>query len=201
MAGYQKNHSTPKGTFILSFCKKRKDILKMKKTLRTTLSIALSLLFIICAVSCSTQNATTPSTEVPVTNNDSVSTGGSTDIGESVNTVEKTGVWANATYLKDMTFGNGAKTIVVEVKAADSIVKFTIKTDKSTVGDALLENNLIAGEDGPYGLYIKVVNGITADYDVDQSYWAFYINGEYAMTGVDGTEITEGATYKLEYAK
>ena len=119
----------------------------------------------------------------------------------SCNTVDKSGIWEEATHLRDMTFGNGAKTVVVEVKAVDQMVTFTIKTDKDTVGAALLEHGLIAGEQGAYGLYIKQVNGITADYDVDQTYWSFYINGEYAMTGVDTTEITEGATYQLEYTK
>ena len=119
----------------------------------------------------------------------------------SCDTVEKTGVWENATYRKDTELGSGAKTVVVEVKAEDQLVTFTIKTDKDTVGAALLEHGLIAGEEGAYGLYVKQVNGITADYDVDQTYWSFYINGEYAMTGVDTTEITEGATYRLEYTK
>ena len=119
----------------------------------------------------------------------------------SCDTVEKTGVWENATYRKDMEFGDGSKTVVVEIKAEDNLVTFTIKTDKDTVGDALIEHELISGDDGPYGLYIKKVNGITADYDVDQSYWAFYIDGEYAMTGVDTAEITEGAKYQLVYTK
>lgn len=119
----------------------------------------------------------------------------------SCNTVDKTGLWENATYLKDTEFGNGAKTITVEVKAEDQMVTFTVKTDKDTVGAALLEHDLIAGEDSAYGLYVKTVNGMLADFDVDQSYWAFYINGEFAMTGVDGTEITEGSTYQLVYSK
>ena len=63
------------------------------------------------------------------------------------------------------------------------------------------EHDLLKGEEGAYGLYVKTVNGMTADYDKDQHYWAFYINGEYALTGVDGTDITEGTTYRLEYAK
>ena len=119
----------------------------------------------------------------------------------SCTTVEKTGVWENATYRKDTEFGEGSKTVSVEVKAEDQSVIFTIKTDEDTVGAALLENELIAGEEGQYGLYVKVVNGITADYDIDQSYWAFYIDGEYAMSGVDTTEITEGAKYQLVYTK
>ena len=119
----------------------------------------------------------------------------------SCNTAESTNVWENATYLQDKEFGSGAKTAIVEVKAEDQLVTFTVKTDKETVGEALLEHGLIAGEQGPYGLYVKSVNGITADYDVNQAYWAFYINGEFAMTGVDQTKIAEGETYQLVYTK
>ena len=78
---------------------------------------------------------------------------------------------------------------------------FQISTDKNIVGDALLAEGLIAGEEGAYGLYVKTVNGITADYDVDKTYWAFYINGEYAMTGADSTDIAEGSVYRFEYTK
>ena len=119
----------------------------------------------------------------------------------SCNTVEKAGVWENATYRKDTEFGEGAKCAVVEVKAEEQIVTFTIKTDKDTVGAALLEHGLISGEEGSYGMYVKTVNGIFADYDTDKSYWAFYIDGEYAMSGVDMTEINEGAKYQLVYTK
>ncbi len=75
---------------------------------------------------------------------------------------------------------------------------YQISTDKKTVGDALLELKLIAGEDGPYGLYIKTVNGITLDFDKDGKYWAFYENGKYASKGITETEITSGAKYSLK---
>lgn len=117
------------------------------------------------------------------------------------NTVDKEGLWETATYRRDMEFGKGEKTVAVIVSVGDSAVTFTIRTDKDTVGAALLEHDLISGEESMYGLYVKRVNGITADYDVDQSYWAFYVNGEYAMSGVDLTEIDESAEYKLEYTK
>ena len=117
------------------------------------------------------------------------------------NTVDKTGLWENATYLKDKEFGKGAITVQVEVKVEDQSVTFTINTDKNILGEALLEHGLIAGEESLYGLYVKVVNGITADYDVDQSYWAFYKNGEYMMSGVDSTEIASGEHYELVYTK
>ena len=46
----------------------------------------------------------------------------------------------------------------------------TINTDKEILRDALEEHNLISGEQGAYGLYVKVVNGIKADYDEDGGY-------------------------------
>ena len=58
--------------------------------------------------------------------------------------------------------------------------------------------DLIDGEVGEFGLYVKTVNGITADYDKDGKYWAFYINGEYAQPGVDSIEITEGDSYSFQ---
>ncbi len=78
---------------------------------------------------------------------------------------------------------------------------FEIHTDKKTVGDALLELSLIEGEEGDYGLYVKKVNGILADYDKDQTYWAFYVDGQYAMSGVDVTDIEEGKTYTFQVEK
>ncbi len=78
---------------------------------------------------------------------------------------------------------------------------FTINTDKKTVGEALLEKNLIAGDDSEYGLYVKTVNGVTLDYDKDGMYWAFYENGQYASKGVDSTEVTAGAEYAFKAEK
>ena len=98
--------------------------------------------------------------------------------------------------------GEGATVFYFNVVDKDgNETKFEIHTDKTVVGEALLELGLIEGEAGPYGLYVKVVNGITADYDVDGTYWAFYEGDDYAMTGVDLTEITAGATYAFKVAK
>ena len=47
----------------------------------------------------------------------------------------------------------------------------------------------------------KTVNGMTADYDKDGVYWAFYIDGEYAMTGIGATNITDGAQYAFRMEK
>lgn len=89
----------------------------------------------------------------------------------------------------------------VVVDGEGNETSFDITTDKATVGEALLEEGLIAGEDGQYGLYVTEVNGITADYNVDQTYWAFYVDGEYASTGVDTTEAVDGSTYMFKVEK
>ena len=98
--------------------------------------------------------------------------------------------------------GEGAKSFSFICYDSDGKqIRYIVKTDAVTVGEALLENGLIAGEDGDYGLYVKTVCGITADYDVDKTYWAFYINGEYAMSGVDRTDIAYGAVYEFKIEK
>lgn len=78
---------------------------------------------------------------------------------------------------------------------------FEIHTEKETVGEALSELGLIEGEDSEYGLFVQTVCGITLDYDKEGLYWAFYINEEYASSGVDSTAITEGDSYHLKAEK
>lgn len=117
------------------------------------------------------------------------------------NTVNSEGLWKDATYLKDTTFGEGKNTVTVEVKAGEQSIKFTVNTDKDTVGAALMEHKLIDGDQGDYGLYVKKVNGITADYDTDKAYWAFYVDDAYANAGIDQTKIEKDKLYRLEYAK
>ncbi len=85
---------------------------------------------------------------------------------------------------------------VTDAEGNESV--FEIKTDKATVGEALMDKGLIEGEEGPYGLYVKTVNGITLDYDTDGKYWAFYANGEYASKGVELTDITDGTVYEFK---
>ena len=95
--------------------------------------------------------------------------------------------------------GEGSKTMDFTVVDKEGITHlYTIHTDAETVGQALLELELIDGEEGPYGLYIKSVLGQVLDYETDGMYWGFYVNGDYALTGVDQTPITEGDAYLLK---
>lgn len=119
------------------------------------------------------------------------------DAGAQTETAEVADAQADVTVL-----GEGEKTFAFTVVDADgNETAFEIHTDGETVGEALLSLGLIAGDDGDYGLYVKEVNGITADYDVDGTYWAFYVNGEYASTGVDQTAVSDGDSYSFKVEK
>jgi hypothetical protein len=159
----------------------------------------LVLLMAFSVVSCGSASKTTDSakqTEAPQTTD----AGTQTEAPESEK-IAAEGLWADALYRSDKSFGDGAKTIEVEVKADDKSVTFTIKTDKENLGEALLEHKLVEGEQGAYGLYIKKVNGITADYDVDKHYWSLSKDGTALMTGADGEKIAGGEHYEITRAK
>lgn len=117
----------------------------------------------------------------------------------SCNKAVEEDVWKNATYTEDTELGAGKNTVLVEVIAKDKSVTFTIHTDKTNLGEVLIEHGIAEGENGDYGLYIKKVNGILADYDVNGCYWGINKNGEGVMTGADGVEFKSGEHYELSY--
>jgi hypothetical protein len=109
--------------------------------------------------------------------------------------------WEDAVYTEDASFGEGAKTVTVKVIVGEKTVTFTVKTDKEDLASALLEHGLVEGEDGQFGLYIKKVNGILADYDVDQTYWSLSSKGEILMTGASGVTVSDGDVYEFTKAQ
>ena len=98
--------------------------------------------------------------------------------------------------------GQGENTFIFRVYDAEGhITPFIINTDKTIVGEALQENGLIEGDEGDFGLYVKRVNGIFAEYETTGNYWAFYVGDTYAAKGIDMTEIVNGETYSLRIEK
>lgn len=102
------------------------------------------------------------------------------------------------TFLDGDKLGQGAMSFTLIVKGDDGSEKVAqIHTDKETVGEALAELSLIDGEMSDYGMYVMTVNGEYHRYEDDGYFWAFYINGESAATGVDGAPVIDGAVYTL----
>lgn len=95
--------------------------------------------------------------------------------------------------------GEGANQFYFTVIDVDGNTQwYDIHTNHTIVGDALLELKLIEGSTSAYGLYVTAVTGMPLDFDKDGKYWAFFINGEYASSGVDSTGIVPGETYTFK---
>ena len=93
----------------------------------------------------------------------------------------------------------GSKAFTVTVVHADGSSKdFEYRTDAEKLGVFLEEKGLIDSEGSDQGMFHSA-DGERADWNVNQSYWAFYIGEEYAMTGIYDTNIEDGAVYKLVY--
>lgn len=132
-----------------------------KQTLFTRLSLVLTLFLLVAAVSvgCGEQ---TPSTAETTGTSDVQPAPDAEPIGEGQYTFAFTAIFADG-----------------------SAKRYAVSTDCETVGEALIALELIEGEAGPYGLYVKSVCGVVADYNVDGTYWSLYTDGEMSMTGVD----------------
>ncbi len=78
---------------------------------------------------------------------------------------------------------------------------FTVTSDASNLADALLQEGLITGTEGDYGLMVDSVNGITHTYEGDGIYWALYVGDEMSMVGASSIEITDGAEYSFVATK
>ena len=90
----------------------------------------------------------------------------------------------------------GSKGIEFQVTHSDGrVVVFPIRTDSENLRGALEQRELIAGEEGPYGLYVTEIDGETAD-DGQRQWWCFTRDGEMLNTGVDDTMIADGEHYE-----
>lgn len=159
--------------------------LHLRKTLSVLLVAAMAV-SALCLTGCSGQPDTTDTTAQPAATTEAATT-------EAATTEAATTEAAAATEV-----GEGSTSFAFQVTFADgSRQDYTVKTDSTVVGEALQDAGLIAGEESEYGLYVKTVAGQTLDYDADGMYWAFYVNGEYAASGVDTTNIDAGSTYEF----
>lgn len=150
---------------------------------------ALTVTFTACG-----QNGAVSSGDVSVSENPD-----SANSVSDVSAVSSDSLWDDALYTEDTEIGEGAHSVLIEVKAEEKSVTLTLRSDKDNLADILTENKIAEGEDSQYGLYIKKVNGILADFDVDGSYWGLFKDGEMTATGTSGITVSDGEHYELVY--
>ena len=149
------------------------------------------------AVSTATESAATSTVASNVSSAESTANVSSTESAATSDALSA--LWNNAQYKEDTEIGEGANTIKLEVKIGGKSVTLTVKSDKDNLADILTENKIVEGDNSEYGLYIKKVNGVLADYDTDKAFWGLYKDGEMTATGASAITIKDGEHYELVY--
>ena len=89
----------------------------------------------------------------------------------------------------------GQKAIGVTVVYADATT-----FDKLLLLQCLAQKFRVGREaefiESQYGLYVKTVNGVTAD-EAKEEWWCFTKDGEDVMTGVDSTPVADGDHFEI----
>lgn len=96
----------------------------------------------------------------------------------------------------------GAKAVTVEVVDNNGTsAMYEVNTDAEYLRQVLEETEglTVEGTESDYGLMVETVNGVTADYNTDGAYWAFYVDGEYCNYGVDEQPVEDGQAYQIVY--
>ena len=91
----------------------------------------------------------------------------------------------------------GSKAIVFEVVAQDGTSKtYNIATDADYLADALVEEGLVDyAADGMY----TTIDGITADWNLDQGWWNISKEGQPLAVGMNQQPIADGEHYEATY--
>ena len=94
----------------------------------------------------------------------------------------------------------GSKTITVTVVHKDGSEKvFTCATEEEYLGKVLVNEGIVVGEYGEFGLYFNTADGETADWNVDNGWWQVFVGEESATLGADQIPIADGDVFSLVY--
>lgn len=96
----------------------------------------------------------------------------------------------------------GAKTVTIQVvDDQKQQTNYTVESDVETLREAMdqAEGLTYSGDESEYGIMITTVNGVTADYEKDGAYWAFYVNDEYCNYGIEEQPANDQDVFKIEY--
>lgn len=100
---------------------------------------------------------------------------------------------------KDAEADDGKLHITFKVTHDDGTEKeFQIATDAKTLGEALVAEKLVVESAESAGMYNEV-DGEVADWNDNEGWWCFSVNGEVLTVGIDQQELVDGATYEAVF--
>ncbi len=96
----------------------------------------------------------------------------------------------------------GSKTVIIQIiDDQQTLTSYEAHTDAEYLRQAMesCKGLTFIGSEGPYGLMLHTINGVTADYDKNQAWWSIYVNDELGNYGIDQQPVADGDTFRLEY--
>lgn len=94
----------------------------------------------------------------------------------------------------------GEKHITITVTYQDGTSEsYDADTDAEYLKEAAESVLSLEGEDTQYGYSVYTINGVSADFQNKNVYWAIYVNGEYGNYSIDRQPIADGDAYAFIY--
>lgn len=96
----------------------------------------------------------------------------------------------------------GSKSVTLEVlNQEQQTSEYQVQTDAEFLRQVMeeAEGFTFDGEEGDFGFTLYTINGETHNWNVDGSYWAVYVNGEYGQYGIDSQPVEDGDVFRFEY--
>lgn len=97
---------------------------------------------------------------------------------------------------------SGSKTVTIQiVDDQKQLTNYEIHTDAEYLRQAMegCKGLTFIGSEGPYGLMLQTINGVSANYEKNQAWWSIYVNNELGNYGIDQQPVADGDVFRLEY--
>lgn len=93
-----------------------------------------------------------------------------------------------------------SKQITIEVLyESGELESHPFQTQAEFLKEAAEEVLTLEGEETAYGFSVYGINGVTADFNTGNAYWALYVNGEYANYGVSELKVQDQDVYRFAW--
>jgi hypothetical protein len=95
----------------------------------------------------------------------------------------------------------GSKSVTIEVVDDKGVSElYELKTDAQYLAEAMEEAGIpYETSEGPYGLTVDSVHGVSGIFGVDAGYWGFFVNGDYCNYGISEQPVEDGDEFQIVY--